>query len=205
MGCTVKNSPPSLSGPIRYVFEYLVHQGHRIGVPTAYGKASFYANAKDGFQGRQTSTGIQLTAQSQIGATQAFPLARLWEASPLRLHITRADNSKKVVVFAEDRGPYERRDLSNGKCEYIPHSQRVIDLTYAAALKLDFIRQGDTEVKVQPELGTSWPPRSEKELKVWILRFPAFRTKEGQRIAAQWLAKLQKRDSDAKPKSFHFL
>lgn len=187
--CTVNNQAPSLRSDIQYFFENVTYQGKLIPVPTALGKASLYGNAKDGFLGKKTATGATLTARSKIGAIQAFPLARLWGRTPLQINITRTDSHAKVKIAADDRGPFEPRKNGNN-CELVAHTQRVIDLSFAAGKAIHFT-SGIIEVSVQPELGTSWPPKNEKELTGWIARFPGFQTEEGKKIAQELLKKFK--------------
>ncbi len=191
--CTINNQRPPLQSNIQYSFEYVRFLGHKIPVPTAIGMASLYANHKDGFLGKATSTGTTLKASSKVGATQAFPLARLWGKNPLLLRVTRLDTSQSVKVAADDRGPYEKRENGN-TCEFIAHRQRAIDLTFAAGRQIDF-SDGALRVKIQPELGTAWPPRNQQELDGWIARFPAFQTAAGTK-ALQALKELDKKRKD---------
>ncbi len=182
--CTVNNQAPSLRSDIQYFFEYVTFQGKSIPVPTAVGKASLYGNNKDGFLGKKTATGTPLRPNSKIGAIQAFPLARLWGRAPLQLNITRTDNQEKVKVAADDRGPFETKKHGN-KCEFVAHSKRVIDLSFAAGKAIHFT-SGIIEVNIQPELGTAWPPKNEKELAGWVARFPGFQTAAGKKIAEEF-------------------
>jgi rare lipoprotein A len=61
------------------------------------------------------------------GAHKTLPL-------PSFVRVTNLENGKQVVVRVNDRGPF--------------HSGRVIDLSYAAALKLDMFKTGVAEVKI---------------------------------------------------------
>ena len=54
---------------------------------------------------------------------------------PTYAKVTNMSNQKSVVVRINDRGPF--------------HSNRIIDLSYVAALKLDFVEKGTTQVEVE--------------------------------------------------------
>jgi rare lipoprotein A len=54
---------------------------------------------------------------------------------PSYARVTSLSNGKSVVVRINDRGPF--------------HSKRVIDLSYTAAHKLGYLKQGSTRVRVE--------------------------------------------------------
>ncbi len=94
------------------------------------GMASFYGKK---FHGR-------LTSNQEVYDMNAFSAAHRSLPLPSYVRVTNLDNGKSVVVRVNDRGPF--------------HSDRIIDLSYAAAVKLDFVRKGTTRVEVralQPE------------------------------------------------------
>ena len=94
------------------------------------GYAAFYSESLEGHKtacGR-TYNSTQLTA--------AHPKLRCGT----KLRVTNLRNGKTVRVTVNDRGP-----LSNGNSSH----KRIIDLSYAAARRLDFIKQGTTLVKVE--------------------------------------------------------
>ncbi len=106
------------------------------------GVASFYGKK---FHGR-------LTSNQEVYDMNAFSAAHRSLPLPSYVRVTNLDNGKSVVVRVNDRGPF--------------HSGRVIDLSYAAAVKLDFIRKGTTRVEVralQPEAGDSRRTASRRE------------------------------------------
>jgi rare lipoprotein A len=51
------------------------------------------------------------------------------------VRVTRVANGKSVVVRVNDRGPFQ--------------TQRIIDLSYAAAYKLGYIQAGSAEVTLE--------------------------------------------------------
>lgn len=88
------------------------------------GMASWYG-AK--FQGHLTSNGEIYDMYSMSAAHKNLPL-------PSYVRVTNLANNKSVVVRVNDRGPF--------------HSKRIIDLSYAAAYKLDILSHGTAKVKV---------------------------------------------------------
>jgi rare lipoprotein A len=65
----------------------------------------------------------------------AFTAAHKTLPLPSYVRVTNLDNGKSVVVRVNDRGPF--------------HAGRVIDLSYAAAVKLGFVKQGTARVEVR--------------------------------------------------------
>lgn len=88
------------------------------------GHASWYGQK---FHGHQTANGEIYDMYEMSGAHKTLPL-------PSFVRVTNLKNGKQVVVRVNDRGPF--------------HSGRIIDLSYAAALKLDMLKTGTAEVKV---------------------------------------------------------
>jgi rare lipoprotein A len=91
----------------------------------ARGVASWYG---PDFHGERTSTGEPYDMYSMTAAHPALPL-------PAYARVTNLANGRSVVVRVNDRGPFK--------------ANRIIDLSYAAALKLDMIRNGTTLVEVR--------------------------------------------------------
>lgn len=101
---------------------------------TQQGKASWYGK---GFHGRKTASGERYDMHAMTAAHPTLPI-------PSYVKVTNLKNNKEVVVRINDRGPF--------------HSKRVMDLSYAAAKKLDFTQQGIASVKVEqlvPQTGSS--------------------------------------------------
>ncbi len=88
------------------------------------GHASWYGQK---FHGHLTSNGEIYDMYKMSAAHKTLPL-------PSFARVTNLKNGKQVVVRVNDRGPFYRG--------------RVIDLSYAAALKLDMLETGVAEVKV---------------------------------------------------------
>jgi rare lipoprotein A len=91
---------------------------------TLYGQASFYSNK---FEGRKTANGEIYSQKKFTAACNSLPLGTWIEVTNLR-------NNKTVIVKTNDR--------------LHPSMKRVVDLTLAAAKKLDFVSSGLTRVKV---------------------------------------------------------
>ena len=91
----------------------------------ARGVASWYG---PDFHGERTSTGEPYDMYSMTAAHPALPL-------PAYARVTNLANGRSIVVRVNDRGPFK--------------ANRIIDLSYAAALKLDMIRNGTTLVEVR--------------------------------------------------------
>lgn len=89
------------------------------------GMASFYGRK---FHGR-------LTSNQEVYDMYAFTAAHKSLPLPSYVRVTNLANGKSVVVRVNDRGPF--------------HAGRIIDLSYAAATKLGFIKQGTARVEVR--------------------------------------------------------
>ncbi len=89
------------------------------------GTASWYG-AK--FHGRRTSSGEPYDMHLATAAHKTLPL-------PCYAEVTNLSNGKKVIVKVNDRGPFKH--------------DRLIDLSYGAALRLDMIGTGTAPVDVR--------------------------------------------------------
>lgn len=89
------------------------------------GTASYYGKK---FHGR-------LTSNQEVYDMYAFTAAHKTLPLPSFARVTNLDNGKSVVVRINDRGPF--------------HAGRVIDLSFAAATKLGYTRQGTARVEVR--------------------------------------------------------
>jgi rare lipoprotein A len=88
------------------------------------GHASWYGQK---FHGYLTSNGEVYDMYKMSAAHKTLPL-------PSFVRVTNLKNDKQVIVRVNDRGPF--------------HRGRVIDLSYAAALKLEMLEIGTAEVKI---------------------------------------------------------
>ncbi|GAK82975.1 rare lipoprotein A precursor [Vibrio ponticus] len=89
------------------------------------GQASWYGKK---FHGHLTSNGEVYDMYSMSAAHKELPL-------PSYVKVTNTDNGKSTVVRVNDRGPF--------------HPGRIIDLSYAAATKLDVIKTGTANVEIE--------------------------------------------------------
>ncbi len=95
-------------------------QGYRRqGIASWYGKK---------FHGHKTSNGETYDMYAMSAAHKSLPL-------PTFVRVTNLDNGRSVVVRVNDRGPF--------------HEGRLIDLSYAAAYRLDMLKQGTARVEVE--------------------------------------------------------
>ncbi len=98
------------------------------------GVASWYG---PDFHGVRTSVGEPYDMYSMTAAHKTLPL-------PAYARVTNLRNGRSVVVRVNDRGPFK--------------ANRIIDLSYAAALKLDMVRDGTTLVEVRAVEPDGPPP-----------------------------------------------
>lgn len=89
------------------------------------GLASYYGNK---FHGRRTSSQEVYDMYAFTAAHKTLPL-------PSFARVTNLDNGRSIVVRVNDRGPF--------------HPGRVIDLSYAAAVKLGYRERGTARVRVE--------------------------------------------------------
>jgi rare lipoprotein A len=99
------------------------------------GVASWYGKK---FHGQKTSIGEIYDMYAMTAAHPTLPL-------PSYVRVTNPANAKSVVVRVNDRGPF--------------HADRIIDLSYVAAAKLDIARRGSAMVNVERVFaGEATPP-----------------------------------------------
>ncbi|WP_025732915.1 septal ring lytic transglycosylase RlpA family protein [Carnimonas nigrificans] len=101
------------------------------------GLASFYGTK---FNGYATSNGERYDMYGMSAAHKTLPL-------PTYVRVTNLANGRHVIVKVNDRGPF--------------HSDRIIDLSYAAAYKLGYLDQGTARVKVEAIDPRHWNARDE--------------------------------------------
>ena len=88
------------------------------------GTASWYGSK---FHGHETSNGEIFDLYAASAAHKTLPI-------PSYARVTNLDNGRSVVVRVNDRGPF--------------HGDRLIDLSYAAAVKLGYMEKGTARVEV---------------------------------------------------------
>jgi rare lipoprotein A len=91
---------------------------------TQRGTASWYGKR---FHGQKTSSGERYDMYAMTAAHPRLPI-------PSYARVTNLANGRSVVVRINDRGPF--------------HSDRIIDLSYAAAYKLGYVGAGSARVQV---------------------------------------------------------
>lgn len=91
----------------------------------AEGLASWYGEK---FHGHRTSSGEPYDMYKLTAAHKTLPL-------PTWARVTNLDNNKSTIVRINDRGPF--------------HPDRIIDLSWAAAVKLDIADHGTGRVRVE--------------------------------------------------------
>jgi rare lipoprotein A len=135
------NPPPNLSGipdavpkaepPHRYAnrpYEVFGKSYAPLAAGPPYrerGTASWYGKK---FHGQKTSSGEIYDMYAMSAAHKTLPI-------PSYARVTNVANGKSVVVRINDRGPF--------------HSDRIIDLSYAAAYRLGYVQAGSATVEVE--------------------------------------------------------
>ena len=89
------------------------------------GVASWYGKK---FHGRPTSSGELYDMHLMTAAHKSLPL-------PTFVRVTRIDNGQSLIVKVNDRGPFV--------------DDRIIDLSYAAAVELGLLKQGKADVFIE--------------------------------------------------------
>tara|TARA_B100001029_G_scaffold90305_1_gene74112 strand:+ start:46 stop:537 length:492 start_codon:yes stop_codon:yes gene_type:complete len=89
------------------------------------GISSFYA---EDFHGKLTANGEVYDMYGVTAAHKTLPLNTV-------CRVTNLENNKSLILRINDRGPYIKG--------------RILDCSYGAAKKLDFINQGTTKVKIE--------------------------------------------------------
>ena len=97
-------------------------KGHR---KIIKGISSFYA---EDFHGKLTANGEVYDMYGLTAAHKTMPLNTI-------CRVTNLENNKSLILRINDTGPYIKG--------------RILDCSYGAAKKLDFINQGTTKVKIE--------------------------------------------------------
>jgi rare lipoprotein A len=82
----------------------------------------------DGFDGNLTANGEIFDKDGISAAHKTLPLNSI-------VKVTNLSNGKSLTLRINDRGPYI--------------DGRILDCSYGAALELDFVQEGTTEIKVK--------------------------------------------------------
>ena len=89
------------------------------------GVSSFYA---EDFHGKLTANGEVYYMYGLTAAHKTLPLNTI-------IRVTNLVNDKSLILRVNDRGPYVKG--------------RILDCSYGAAKKLDFVNDGTVEVKIE--------------------------------------------------------
>ena len=105
------------------------------------GIASWYGKK---FHGRRTSSGETYDMYAMTAAHKSLPL-------PTYVEVTNLKNKRSIIVKVNDRGPF--------------HDNRIIDLSYTAARKLDIVANGTglVEVRAIDPRSPNKRPKTKKE------------------------------------------
>ena len=94
------------------------HPQTQIGIASYYGKK---------FHKKRTANGEIFNMYNVSAAHKSYPLGT-------KVRVTNLENGKSIKLVINDRGPFVKG--------------RIIDLSYKAARKLDFVNQGTTKVRI---------------------------------------------------------
>lgn len=89
------------------------------------GVSSFYA---EDFHGKLTANGEVYDMYGLTAAHKTLPLNTI-------VRVTNLENNKSLILRINDRGPYVKG--------------RILDCSYGAAKKLEFVNEGTTKVKIE--------------------------------------------------------
>jgi rare lipoprotein A len=98
------------------------------------GAASWYGRR---FHGRRTASGEPYNMYAMTAAHPTLPISSY-------ARVTSLENGRSVVVRINDRGPFLRG--------------RIMDLSYAAAEKLGYIKKGSAQVEIEQILPDNKAP-----------------------------------------------
>lgn len=96
----------------------------KVSIKKETGKATYYGKK---FNNRKTASGIMYKSDNMVCAHRTYPFGT-------KLLVRNLKNNKEVVVEVIDRGPFKKG--------------RIIDLSYAAAKKIDMVHHGVVRVEV---------------------------------------------------------
>ena len=128
-GCS--NSPRYRTGPVKtsgkksIITPSLKTKSNAEHRKVMKGVSSFYA---EDFHGKLTANGEVYDMYGLTAAHKTLPLNTI-------VRVTNLVNNKSLILRINDRGPYIKG--------------RILDCSYGAAKKLDFIVQGTTDVKIE--------------------------------------------------------
>ncbi|WP_227368629.1 septal ring lytic transglycosylase RlpA family protein [Halomonas sp. M20] len=133
--------PRSASGN-RSTYQVWGKTYHVLADPAGYkkrGTASWYGQK---FQGYATASGEIYDMYKMSAAHRSLPL-------PTYARVTNTNNGRSVIVKVNDRGPF--------------HGDRLIDLSYAAAARLDILGNGTGHVQVEAIDPVAWQASQQRQ------------------------------------------
>lgn len=142
------------------------------------GVASWYGKK---FHGKRTSSG---EPYDMYKITAAHPLLPI----PSYARVTNLANGKQIIVRINDRGPF--------------HSNRIMDLSYTAALKLGYLGKGSSEVELErllPEDIAKMEENRNNQGKEQAVAVTSAVTLQSSDSAPQALEKILKSDNKSSP------
>ncbi|MDA7088111.1 septal ring lytic transglycosylase RlpA family protein [Pseudomonas sp. SA3-5] len=119
----------------------------------AIGPASWYGTK---FHGQATANGETYDLYGMTAAHKTLPL-------PSYVRVTNLDNGKSAIVRVNDRGPF--------------YSDRIIDLSFAAAKKLGYAEKGTARVKVEGIDPNEWWAQQGRTVPLVLAAQPAAQVK----------------------------
>ncbi len=131
------------------------------------GVASWYGSK---FHGRRTSSGEPYDMHLATAAHKTLPL-------PSYAEVTNLDNGRKVIVKINDRGPFK--------------DDRLIDMSYGAALRLGMIASGTARVDLRvidmanEEVSANQPDSSKIKAETWLQAGAYGRRQGAEQLASQ--------------------
>ncbi len=122
---SIKTSRPALSGLSTTFADEIPFSDADSSAHIEEGMASWYG---PGFYGRRTASGARFTKHKLTCAHRTLPLGT-------RIEVTNLKNGQSVELLVNDRGP--------------AISSRILDVSYAAAKQLGFLRSGLVAVRLK--------------------------------------------------------
>lgn len=131
----------------------------------AKGNASWYASK---FHNQRTSSGEPYDMYALTAAHRTLPI-------PCYLRVTNLQNGRSIIVRVNDRGPF--------------HSDRLIDLSYGAAVKLGIFPKGTAPVEIEA-INPAWKSQISPRVGRYFLQAAAFQSQASANQMRQKLARM---------------
>lgn len=131
----------------------------------AKGNASWYASK---FHNQRTSSGEPYDMYALTAAHRTLPI-------PCYLRVTNLQNGRSIIVRVNDRGPF--------------HSDRLIDLSYGAAVKLGIFPKGTAPVEIEA-INPAWKTQTSAPVGRYFLQTGAFQSQSSANQMRQRLSRI---------------